>query len=171
MGRYLGGCGNLPRGYPTFRRDLNITLEAADNPNDSRGRDPRSEQFRACMASSELQEMGLSDCVYTCRSSAHPHSLSRLDRFLSSSELLMEFPQAKVQALPRPLSDHTPIIRESMEGTGCPTYFKLDRSTLLGDSFKEVMAQWWATHPVDRHDPGGLANKLAGVCLSLKELQ
>ena len=100
-----------------FGENFNVTLEVTDRPNDSGGLDPRSEQFWACMAASELEEMSPSNCVYTWRSLAHPHSLFCLDRFLSSLELLMELPHAEVQGLPRPLSDHTPIMWQYMEGT------------------------------------------------------
>ena len=78
---------------------------------------------------------------------------------------------ADIRALPKPLLDHTPIMWHSMKEMRRPTYFKLDRLTLLGGSLKETMAQWWATHSVDRQDLGGLADKLTGVRLFLKELQ
>ena len=83
--------GEAFRGVPLlFGGDFNITLEATDRPNDFGGRDPISEEFLPCMAAGGLQEMGLSDCVHTWHNSAHPHLLSRLDKFLRSSELLTE---------------------------------------------------------------------------------
>ena len=130
------------RGIPQlFGRDFNVTLEAANRLNDFGGRDPRSEQFWASMAADGLQDMGSSDCFYKWRNSAHPHLSSRQIR-----ELLEEFPEAHVHAVLRPLFDYIPIKQQREEGTCKPTYFKLDRSTLLGDRFKKAMAEWWVTH-------------------------
>ena len=154
-----------------FGGDFNVTLEDRDWPNSLGGWDPGSEQFWACMAMSGLQEMRPSNSVYTWRSLAHSSSLSWLDRFLCSTELLAEFPLADVRALPRPLSDHTPIVWHTTEGRRKSTYFKLDRSTLLGGGSTEAVAQWWAARPVMGQASGAFADKLAELRLFLKSLQ
>ena len=114
--------------------DFNVTLWMDDRPNGGGGRDPGSIQFREVLDLLGLVEMGPIDRRFTWRG---PSSQSRLDRFLCSGALLTMFPFAEVLALPRPLSDHTPIIWSSMVGGFRPTYFKMDRSWFQDQKFKE----------------------------------
>ena len=90
--------------------DFNVTLEATDRPNGLGGQDLGSTQFRAVLAQTGLQEMELADRRFMWRGSTRSMARSRLDRFLCSVEMLDLFPTTKVTALPRPLSDHTPIV-------------------------------------------------------------
>ena len=85
---------------------FNVTLRANDRPNGGGGRDPGSAQFRELIDSLSLAEMGPLDWCFTWRGQS---SQSRLDHFLCSMEMLAAYPLAEVYALPRPLSDHTPI--------------------------------------------------------------
>ena len=112
--RYLQGGG-----------DFNVTLRADDRPNGGSSRDPGSSQFWDIIALLGIAEMGPTNCRFTWRG---PSTQSRLDCFLCSPELLAASPSAEVSALPRPLSDHTPICWSSMVGPAKPTYFKLNRS-------------------------------------------
>ena len=57
---------------------------------------------------------------------------SRLDKFLCLVELAEHFPLADVRSLPRPLSNHTPLVWVGNKGIRKPTYFKMDRSTSSG---------------------------------------
>ena len=105
--------------------EFNVTLTANDRPNDGDGRDPGSSQFREVIAALGLAEIGPSDWRFIWKG---PTTQSRLDRFLCSTELLAAFPLAEVMALPRPLSDHTPIVWATRVGFAKSTYFKLDQS-------------------------------------------
>ena len=49
-------------------------------------------------------------------------------------------------ALPRPISDHCPIIWQTQEGHGRTTYFKLDKSWLGESGFKEEIKEVWRSH-------------------------
>ena len=44
--------------------DFNVTLEAKDRPNNARGQDPDSEDFRSFITKTTLQDMRRVDCVY-----------------------------------------------------------------------------------------------------------
>ena len=129
-----------------FGGDFNVTLEADDRPDGSGGRDQGSEDFWAFLSRAALQEMGPQDSTYTWRSGAGSSYKSRLDRFLCSVELLERFPQADVRALPRPISDHSPIIWQTHEGHGRTTYFKMDKSWLRERGFKEEVKAVWRSH-------------------------
>ena len=84
--------------------------------------------------------MGPSDCLFTWRGLTNPMARSRLDRFLCSVEILEVFPLAMVIALPRPVSDHTPIMWTSHGETDRPPYFKMDRSWFREEGFAEDLA-------------------------------
>ena len=122
--------------------DLNVTLQANDRPIGGGGRDQGSRQLREVIASLGLAEMGPSDRRFTWRG---PATQSRLDRFLCSNELLAAFPLAEVSTLPRPLSDHTPILWVTQVGNAKPTYFKLDKSWLRDERLKGEIVQWWSS--------------------------
>ena len=122
--------------------DLNMTLQANDRPNGGGGRDPGSKQLREVIASLGLAEIGPSNQRFTWRG---PATQSRLDRFLCSNELLAAFPLAEVSTLPRPLSDHSPILWVTQVGDAKPSYFKLDRSWLRDDRLKGEIVHWWGS--------------------------
>ena len=141
-----------------FGGDFNVTLDAEDRPDGTGGCDQGSEEFWAFLARAALQEMGPQDCNYTWRSEAGPSYRSRLDRFLCSVELLEWFSGADVRALPRPISDHCPIIWQTHEGLGRTTYFKMDKSWLRERGFKEEIMEVWRSHA--REETG--SKKLTG---------
>ena len=141
--------------------DFNVTLWPDDRPDGGGGRDPGSSQFREVLALLGLADMGPQDRRYTWNG---PASQSRLDRFLCSTELLALCPLAEVSALPRPLSDHTPILWSAKVGEVNPTYFKMDRSWFRDDKFKEDLCAWWRS----RQSQGPVADSLVD---KLKDLR
>ena len=143
--------------------DFNVTLEAADRPNGLGGQDPGSTDFRDVLAQARLQEMGPSDCRFTWRGSTNPMARSRLDRFLCSVEMLEVFPSARVTALPRPISDHTPIMWTSHGETDRPPYFKIDRSWFREEGFVEDLATLWEAQPARGFASARLVTKLNGL--------
>ena len=56
-------------------------------------------------------------------------------------------PMADVQLLPRPLSDHLPIIWQTHEGIRQCIHYKMNRSWLWKDGFREEVVRWWNTQP------------------------
>ena len=90
--------------------------------------------------------MGPQDCNYTWQSEAGSSYRSRLDWFLCSVELLERFSKAYVLALPRPISDHCPILWQTHEGHGRTTYLKMDKSWLRERGFKEKNMEVWRSH-------------------------
>ena len=122
--------------------DFNVTLAVSDRPNDGGGRDPRSSQVREVIAALGMAEIGPSNRQFTWKG---PTTQSRLNRFLCSTELVAAFPLAEVLALPRPLSDHTPIVWAARVGSAKPTHFKLDRSWLRDGTLKNEILEWWGS--------------------------
>ena len=147
--------------------DYNVTLAADDRPNGAGGRDLGLAQFREVLAQQGLAKIGPFDQRFTWKG---PSSQSRLDRFLCSIELLARFSLAEVTSLPRPLSDHTPILWSTHEGLGRPTYFKMDRSWLHDGGFKRDIAEWWHAHLNFGSASDQLITKLKDFCHHLFNL-
>ena len=120
--------------------DFNVTLTPKDRPNDMGGQDHGSARFREILAHLGLGEIGPADQRFTWHG---PTSQSRIDRFLYSSELCDTYALAEVTSLPRPLSDHAPLLWASQMGATRPTYFKMDRSWFRHGGFKEEVEGWW----------------------------
>ena len=115
-------------------------MRANDRPNGRGGRDPGSFQFREVLDLRSLTKIGPLDRRFTWSGQS---SQLRLDRFLCSVELLAAFPLAEVSALPRPLSDHMPIIWLAKASAARPTYFKMDRSWLRDEKLNGDICEWW----------------------------
>ena len=124
----------------------------------------RSAQFRDVLNQCGLQEMGPTDRRYTWRG---PTTHSRSYCFLCSIELMESFPLALVIALPRPLSDHSPLIWNSNVETVKPPYFKLDRSWLRNEVIKNSIKDWWCNQPILGTASKQLTKKLTGLRLYL----
>ena len=113
--------------------DFKVTLAAEDRPYDMGGLDPGSARFREMLAHLSLGELGSTDRRFTWRG---PASQSIIDRFLYSPELSDIYALVEVTSLPRPLSNHTPLLWASHVGLARPTYFKMYRSWYRQDGFK-----------------------------------
>ena len=77
------------------------------------------------------------------------------------------FPLALVTALPRPLSDHTPLMWNSNVETVKPPYFKLDPSWLHNEVIKNSIKDWWGNQYVLGAASERLTKKLTGLRLYL----
>ena len=161
-------CVAFPNLPTLIGGDFNETLAAADGPNDAGGRDQGSARFREVLAQLGLGEMGPTDKRFTWRG---PTSQSRIDRFLYTPELLDIHALAEVTSLPRPLSDHTPILWASQAGPARPIYFKMDRSWFRHDGFKAGIEGWWRNHTVFGSATTRLAKKLLHVRHYLFEIR
>ena len=137
--------------------DFNTTLTSEDKANDMGGQDPGLAHFRETLAHLSLGEMGPTDQRFTWHG---PTLQSRIDRFLYSPELYDIYALAEVTSMPRPLSDHTPLLWASQMGATRPTYFKIDRSLFRQDGLKEDIEGWWRSHSVLGSTSARLANKV-----------
>ena len=73
------------------------------------------------------------------------------------------FPLADVRALPRLLSDHTPIVWATNEGQRRSTHFKVDRSWLREVGIKEEVVREWSSLVTHGSATKQLAGKNEGV--------
>ena len=150
-------CLTFPNAALLIGGDFNVTLTAEDRPNDMGGQDPGSARFRETLAHLGWGEMGPVDQRFTWHGST---AQSRIDRFLYSPELSDAYALAEVTSMPRPLSDHTPLLWSSQVGSARPTYFKMDRSWFRQDGFKEDIERWWSSISATGSTSTRLASKL-----------
>ena len=98
--------------------------------------------------STAIEDLGLRDLPlqggHFTRSGGHDNcAKSRLDRFLVSSDWENCFSGVVQCILPRPVSDHFPIL---LDGGGIrfgPTPFRFENMWLKAEGFKELLKSWW----------------------------
>lgn len=69
--------------------------------------------------------------------------LSKLDRILVCQNFIEKFPLACSFALPKELSDHSPIVLKTETEDFGPPPFKMFNSWLLRDGFEQVVLKAW----------------------------
>ena len=122
--------------------DFNI-IRSPQEKNNDRYDDRWPFLFNAIIDSLDLRELDLSNRKYTWAKSRDTPIFERLDRILVSTEWESKFPLATVQALTREISDHTPLLLDTGNGThgNKQPGFKFELSWLLRDDFNELVAR------------------------------
>jgi hypothetical protein len=101
--------------------------------------------FNAIIGSLDLRELELSNRKYTWANSRETPTYERLDRALVSTEWESKYPLATVQALTRKISDHTPLLLDTGNGTHGNKLagFKFELGWLLRKDFNELVTGVW----------------------------
>ncbi|KAG5613408.1 hypothetical protein H5410_024689 [Solanum commersonii] len=112
-----------------------------------------------------IQDMGLIDlplhgATYTWTRGEDFLQASRIDRFLISAEWNEFFGVVKQVALPRVLSDHSPLALESGDWTSDPSYFKFENMWLQHEGFHDMVKKWWQGYIVNGSPDFILSQKL-----------
>ncbi|RVW34350.1 Transposon TX1 uncharacterized 149 kDa protein [Vitis vinifera] len=149
------------------RGDFNITLFQRE----------RSRQGRITSAMRRFaqiaDELGLMDIplqggVFTWSGGPNNQSWARLDRFLVNTSWLDQFSSVLQSRLPRPLSDHFPVL---LEGGGLrrgPSPFKFENMWLKVEGFQDMIRSWWWEVEVRGSASFRLATKLKEIKQKLK---
>jgi hypothetical protein len=113
----------------------------------------------------ELREIDMSRGQFTWSNNQTVPTLEKLDRFLVSREWELLFPLTTVHKLSREISDHNPIILDTMEGSEKQIKeFRFDKRWLKEESFLPKVARVWA-QPIRARD------NLSLFLLKLKNLK
>ena len=120
-----------------------------------------------------VDEVGLMDIplqggVFTWSGGPNNQSWARLDRFLVNSSWLDQFSGVFQRRLPRPLSDHFPVL---LEGGGLrrgPSPFRFENMWLKVEGFQDLIRSWWWEIEVRGSASFRLATKLKEIKQKLK---
>jgi len=103
-----------------------------------------------------IEEVVLSDRLYTWSNKQPFPILAKLDRALTNNELNLIFPLTCLTSLPQPTSDHTPLLLSLSTDLPKPSHFRLENSWLRNRSFLTSITQAWQQAPTRSDDAGTL---------------
>jgi hypothetical protein len=120
--------------------------------------------FNYIINSCELRDLEMSGCQFTWSNNHASPTLEKLDRFLVSKEWELLFPLTTVHKLAREVSDHNPLILDTMENREQRSReFRFEKRWLKEDSFVSRVDRIWA-RPVRFSDSlGKFQSKLKNV--------
>lgn len=75
--------------------------------------------------------------------------MSRLDRYLVSTDWLEIFSDVSQKVLPRPILDHCPLLLETGLKDWGPPPFRIELMWLSGKGFKDSVRNWWKDKSVE----------------------
>ena len=104
---------------------------------------PPMRRFAAIVNEMGLRDLPLQGGPYTWSGGRNGRSMSRLDRFLVSSDWECQYSKVVQKCLPRPISDHFPILLDSDGVRTGPSPFRFELMWLKFRGFKELLKGWW----------------------------
>ena len=126
-------------------------------------------RFSEVIEDLELKDLPMVGGPFTWTGGADNQSFSRLDRFLVNEEWDNHFGNARQFLLPRPMSDHFPIL---MDGGGLrrgPIPFRFENMWLKAEGVKDLLKLWWEEGSFSGSASFILAEKLKFMKAKLKE--
>ena len=91
----------------------------------------------------ELRDLPLQGGPFTWRGGLNGRFKSRLDRFVASSDWESHCCKVIQSCLPRPVSDHCPILLDCDGVRMGPAPFRFELMWLKKEGFKETLKGWW----------------------------
>jgi hypothetical protein len=101
--------------------------------------------FNSVIDGLNLRELEMSGKRFIWANSMPNLTFEKLDRILVSTEWEQKFPLAKVMALSRDISDHTPLLLDNgwASPNGNQPLFKFELDWLLHDGFTDMVREIW----------------------------
>lgn len=125
--------------------------------------------FSDWINSHSLLDLQLCGASYTWSNHQDPPIMSRLDRFLIANDWLDLYPDVNQVALPKPASDHCPIMLDSECERWGPAPFRFELMWLQEKSFPELISDWWKKMAVEGWAGHKFAAKLKLLKAKIKE--
>ena len=122
--------------------DFNVTLSQRDRSRQG-SLSGAMRRFAQVVDDLALIDLPLQGGVYSWSGGRNNQNWARLDRFLVSQGWLDIFRGAVQCRLPRPTSDHFPILLKGGGMSRGPSPFRFENMWLKVEGFKELLREWW----------------------------
>ncbi|RVX06963.1 Transposon TX1 uncharacterized 149 kDa protein [Vitis vinifera] len=139
--------------------DFNVTLSMRERSNQGR-LTSAMRRFAQVVDDLELIDLPLQGGMLTWSGGRNNQAWARLDRFLVTQSWLDQFNEVVQCRLPRPTSDHFPIV---LMGGGIrrgPSPFRFENMWLKADGFSDLLRGWWQEIEVRGRASVRLATKM-----------
>ncbi|CAN6352985.1 unnamed protein product [Urochloa humidicola] len=122
--------------------DFNLTRGADENSNGNSNR-ALSDAFNECINTLGLIDIPLLDRLYTWSNHRETPTLARLDRAFLNTAMSTTYPNSVLTSLPKPTSDHTPILLKISTEIPKPNLFRFENAWLKHSDFlPSVLSAW-----------------------------
>lgn len=114
-------------------------------------------------------DLQLNGALFTWSNQQTPPIMSRLDRYFISTEWADLYPQTVQTALPKPNSDHCPIVLNSRWESWRPKPFRFELIWLEEKGFKELIRSWWSDNQLQGWAGFRLTSKPKSLKANIKD--
>ncbi|CAO1939972.1 unnamed protein product [Urochloa humidicola] len=142
--------------------DFNLTRGAEDNSNGA-VHQGLADAFNDTIHKLGLIDMPLLDRLFTWSNHRDNPTLARLDRVFINAEMSVCFPNSSLTSLPKPTSDHTPILLKLSTAIPKPNLFRFENGWLKHPDYLEAVLPVWRS--------GGTRDAAASLVRSLKAVR
>ena len=122
--------------------DFNITLAQGERSRQGRITSAMR-RFAEVVDDLGLVDLQLQGGTFTWTGGLNSLSKARLDRFLVTPCWLDQFSRVSQRRLPRPTSDHFPVLLEGGSWRRGPAPFRFENMWFKVEGFKELIRSWW----------------------------
>ncbi|RVW88076.1 Transposon TX1 uncharacterized 149 kDa protein [Vitis vinifera] len=138
----LGAIKGLWNGPWCVAGDFNAILSPEERNRGGR-MNSNMRRFLEIIEDLELKDVPLVGGPFTWNGGVNNQTFSRLDRFLFNEGWDNHFGDVRQCVLPRPVSDHFPILLDVGGGRRGPSPFRFENMWLKVEGVKELMKSWW----------------------------
>nr|CAD1829771.1 unnamed protein product [Ananas comosus var. bracteatus] len=157
---------NIIRGVGRAR-DFNVLLSIQDkNGPTTNINDILS--FRETVQESGLIDIPIANKSFTWSNGRVTPTLERLDRVFISNAWTLVFPRSALRALPRPRSDHTPLVLSSYTFIPSANLFRFEAFWLRHPALRSVVAAAWRSVLHDTNPVNLILRKIESVQSALR---